>query len=235
MYSLMSIRTIAASSSNRNSASARAVSVLPTPVGPRKINEPIGRFGSLKPARERRIAFATALSASSCPTTRSRRRSSICTSFCISPSSIFETGMPVHFDTIAAMSSSSTSSFSIRDGFRNAASPRCISQPSSCSAVSSRTPPRHLAILQSAPRAADCPCASPPASETAAPPSSSSTRAILPIAPRSFCQRARSPVASSFTSASSRSTCSSRSFEAGILLPLQRCRLNLKRRRPRSI
>src|SRR5262249_55506870 len=46
----MSIRTIACSSSNRNCASARAVSVLPTPVGPRKMNEPIGRFGSLDPA-----------------------------------------------------------------------------------------------------------------------------------------------------------------------------------------
>ena len=33
-YSLMSSRTIARSSSNRNSASARASSVLPTPVGP---------------------------------------------------------------------------------------------------------------------------------------------------------------------------------------------------------
>ena len=46
MYSLMSIRTIACSSSKRNSASARAVSVFPTPVGPRKMNEPIGRLGS---------------------------------------------------------------------------------------------------------------------------------------------------------------------------------------------
>ena len=32
-----------------NSASARASSVLPTPVGPRKTNEPIGRFGSWRP------------------------------------------------------------------------------------------------------------------------------------------------------------------------------------------
>ena len=32
-----------------NSASARASSVLPTPVGPRKTNEPIGRFGILEP------------------------------------------------------------------------------------------------------------------------------------------------------------------------------------------
>ena len=38
----MSMRTIARSSSNRKSASARASSVLPTPVGPRNRNEPIG-------------------------------------------------------------------------------------------------------------------------------------------------------------------------------------------------
>ena len=37
----------------------RATSVLPTPVGPRKMNEPIGRFGFLRPARERRIARVT--------------------------------------------------------------------------------------------------------------------------------------------------------------------------------
>ena len=40
---------MARSSSNMNSASARASSVLPTPVGPRKTNEPIGRFGSWRP------------------------------------------------------------------------------------------------------------------------------------------------------------------------------------------
>src|SRR5207244_170947 len=51
MYSDMSSRTMARSSSNRNSASARAVSVFPTPVGPRKMNEPVGRFGSCRPAR----------------------------------------------------------------------------------------------------------------------------------------------------------------------------------------
>ena len=55
MYSPMSMRTIARSSSNRNSANARASSVLPTPVGPRNMNEPIGRFGSDSPARLRRI------------------------------------------------------------------------------------------------------------------------------------------------------------------------------------
>ena len=49
MYSDMSIRTIASCESNMNSASARASSVLPTPVGPRKRNVPIGRSGSLQP------------------------------------------------------------------------------------------------------------------------------------------------------------------------------------------
>ena len=53
MYSDMSIRTIACSSSNRNSARARASSVLPTPVGPRKRNDPTGRCGSPSPERAR--------------------------------------------------------------------------------------------------------------------------------------------------------------------------------------
>src|SRR3982750_892422 len=40
----------------RNSANARAASDLPTPVGPRNRNEPAGRLGDLRPARERRMA-----------------------------------------------------------------------------------------------------------------------------------------------------------------------------------
>src|SRR5437588_95868 len=60
MYSDMSSRIIAASSSNRNSASALVSSVLPTPVGPRNMNEPIGRCGSCSPARARRTAVETA-------------------------------------------------------------------------------------------------------------------------------------------------------------------------------
>ena len=83
------------SSSNMNSASARASSVLPTPVGPRNRNVPIGRSGSLSPARERRSALATASTASSWPMTRSCSRSSMWMSFCISDSSRRETGMPV--------------------------------------------------------------------------------------------------------------------------------------------
>src|SRR3954468_18620424 len=54
MYSDMSMRTMARSSSKRNSARARASSVLPTPVGPRNRNDPIGRFGSARPAPARR-------------------------------------------------------------------------------------------------------------------------------------------------------------------------------------
>ena len=61
MYSDMSMRMSACSSSNRNSASALVSSVLPTPVGPRNMNEPIGRCGSCRPARARRTAVDTAL------------------------------------------------------------------------------------------------------------------------------------------------------------------------------
>ena len=41
-------------------ASALVSSVLPTPVGPRNMNEPIGRLGSCRPARARRTAVDTA-------------------------------------------------------------------------------------------------------------------------------------------------------------------------------
>src|SRR5918912_1506526 len=53
MYSDMSTWIMASSSPNRNSASVRASSVLPTPEGPRKMNEPVGRLGSLIPAPDR--------------------------------------------------------------------------------------------------------------------------------------------------------------------------------------
>src|SRR2546422_6116600 len=83
----------------------------PTPVGPRKMNEPVGRCGSWSPARARRTAFATAASASFCPMTRLPSSSSSLTSRSFSDSSILVTGIPVHLDTISAMSSASTSSF----------------------------------------------------------------------------------------------------------------------------
>ncbi|MCY1174508.1 hypothetical protein D9M73_147140 [compost metagenome] len=108
MNSDMSIRTIASSVSKRNSANALHSSVLPTPVGPRNMNEPLGRFGSDKPARERRTALETATTASSWPITRWCNRLSIFISFSRSPSSIFDTGIPVHFETTSAISSSVT-------------------------------------------------------------------------------------------------------------------------------
>src|ERR1700749_3305714 len=98
MNSLMSMRTIAVSSSNRNAASALVSSVLPTPVGPRNRNEPIGRFGSCKPARERRTALEIARTASFWPTTRFSSDVSMCSSFSRSPSSILSTGIPVQRD-----------------------------------------------------------------------------------------------------------------------------------------
>ncbi|MCY1187506.1 hypothetical protein D9M73_284960 [compost metagenome] len=104
----MSIRTMASSVSNRNSASALHSSVLPTPVGPRKRNEPLGRFGSARPARERRTALETATTASFWPMTRRCRSSSMRSSFSRSPSSIFATGIPVHLETTSAISSSVT-------------------------------------------------------------------------------------------------------------------------------
>ncbi|MNS68099.1 hypothetical protein D3C72_1013670 [compost metagenome] len=64
------MRTMASWVSNRNSASALHSSVLPTPVGPRNRKEPMGRFGSDSPARERRMALETASTASSWPITR---------------------------------------------------------------------------------------------------------------------------------------------------------------------
>src|SRR5580698_7743160 len=97
-----------------------------------KYKLPIGRLGSLNPARERRIALATRSKAASWPTTRWRRRSSMLTSFLTSPSSIFEIGIPVHLATMRATSSSSTSSFSMR--CLPALSICLLSLASSCSA-----------------------------------------------------------------------------------------------------
>ena len=106
MYSLMSTRTSASSESKSTQASAFASSVFPTPVGPRKIKEPIGLLSSLNPLLALLIALAMAVTASSWSTTLSWSFSSRWTSFSLSCSSIFETGMPVHSDTISAISSS---------------------------------------------------------------------------------------------------------------------------------
>ena len=91
-----------------NSASALESSVLPTPEGPRNRNDPIGRCGSFRPDRARRIVLLIALIASSCDTTR------LCSSFSSSSSrwaSSFSrrvSGTPVILLTTSAMTSSST-------------------------------------------------------------------------------------------------------------------------------
>jgi len=69
MYSDISTLIIASSFPNRLSASAFESSVLPTPVGPKNRNEPIGLLGSFSPTLPLRIAFATAVTASSWPIT----------------------------------------------------------------------------------------------------------------------------------------------------------------------
>ena len=111
MYSDISILIIFFSVSKSASESAFASSVLPTPVGPIKINEPIGLFSSLRPARALSIASETATTASSWPITLLWRISGSFRSFSLSLSTSFDTGIPVHCDTTSAISSTSTSSF----------------------------------------------------------------------------------------------------------------------------
>ena len=86
----------------------RAVSVLPTPEVPTSRKTPIGRRGSVRPARLVRMACAMASRAWLWPTTRrsiaSRRLSTVrISSVCIRPA-----GMPVHASTIAAIAWPST-------------------------------------------------------------------------------------------------------------------------------
>ena len=126
-------RIMARSSSKRSAASVRASSVLPTPVGPRKMKLAIGRFGSLSPARARSTASATAETASPWPTTRSCSRPPRASSFSFSLWTSLDTGMWVQRLMIAAMSSSSTSSLSSRDSPDSliffSASAICFSMP----------------------------------------------------------------------------------------------------------
>lgn len=56
MYSDISKRRRKLCEPNSSSASARQSSVLPTPLGPEKMNEPIGRRGSDIPSLPRLIA-----------------------------------------------------------------------------------------------------------------------------------------------------------------------------------
>ena len=70
------------------------------------MNEPVGRRGSLSPARLRRMALLTARTAASWPMSRLCSSSSMRRSFLLSASVSLTTGMPVHMLTISAISSS---------------------------------------------------------------------------------------------------------------------------------
>ena len=111
------MRTTLFSLSNRLSASVFASSVFPTPVGPRKRKEPIGRLGSLIPARARMMASATESTASSCPITRSCKMLCRRRIFSRSPSINLVTGTPVQRATISAISSAVTSSLRMESSF----------------------------------------------------------------------------------------------------------------------
>ena len=92
---------------NSSSESTFTSSVLPTPVGPTKINE-AGRFFAESRIRLRRTAAATAFTASSCPMIRFLRRLSRSATFCSSLSFTLLAGTPLHSSMTFARWSSVT-------------------------------------------------------------------------------------------------------------------------------
>ena len=107
IYSDISIWIKESSSPNKNSANVLAVSVFPTPEGPRKIKEPEGRFGSLSPDLVLRIALDTAEMASSWPIILLCSSVSISNNLAVSSCVSLWTGIPVHWARTSAISSSS--------------------------------------------------------------------------------------------------------------------------------
>ena len=94
---------MASSLPNISKLSDFASSVLPTPVGPTKMNDG-GLFVLFNPARLRRIALETASTADCCPTTLLCKFSSKFKSFCVSASVIFLTGILVQLSITSAIS-----------------------------------------------------------------------------------------------------------------------------------
>ena len=117
MYSDISTRIKELSVPNMASARALESSVFPTPVGPRNKKEPMGRPGSFRPTRPRRMALDTAVTASSWPTTRSWRMDSRFLRRSDSSSASFLTGILVQPETTSATSFSSTVSFRVSFSF----------------------------------------------------------------------------------------------------------------------
>ena len=75
------------------------------------MNDPIGLPLSLSPATDLSIVSATTFTASSCPLTLSLILSSRCNIFSFLVSVNFDTGIPVHLETMSAISSAVTSCF----------------------------------------------------------------------------------------------------------------------------
>mmetsp|Transcript_57251 Transcript_57251/g.78062 ORF Transcript_57251/g.78062 Transcript_57251/m.78062 type:complete len:267 (-) Transcript_57251:1287-2087(-) len=115
MYSDMSNRMMLSSWSNMFAARALQISVLPTPVGPRKKRDATGLVMSLSPARDLWMASAIARAALSCPITRSLSRPSRDSSFSFSEDTRFVIGIPVQLATTSAISSALTVSLSMKD------------------------------------------------------------------------------------------------------------------------
>mmetsp|Transcript_8087 Transcript_8087/g.22501 ORF Transcript_8087/g.22501 Transcript_8087/m.22501 type:complete len:316 (-) Transcript_8087:1219-2166(-) len=105
MYSLMSRRTMLSSEPKYFSARRLVSSVLPTPVGPAKSMDAIGRFGSFRPHRVRLSERDTALTASSWPMTEPERSSSMFARISASSSVMRCTGMPLHIAATDSISS----------------------------------------------------------------------------------------------------------------------------------
>ena len=93
---------------NITSANTLQSSVFPTPVGPQKINVPIGLFGFLRPTLARLTALVNDFIASSWPTILFFNISSKCNNLSDSFSVNLSTGTLVHIETTFAISSSST-------------------------------------------------------------------------------------------------------------------------------
>ena len=94
--------------SKSRSASVLARWVLPTPVGPRKRNEPMGLSGSFSPALLRWMALTTSSTAFSWPMTLLSRAGRSPWSLDTPDKDILLIGIPVILETVLRMSDSLT-------------------------------------------------------------------------------------------------------------------------------
>ena len=109
MYSDISILNKESASPNTSSANNLAKRVLPTPVGPKNMNEPTGLFLSLIPIRLRLMALTTLDTAISWPITLPIRALSMLSNFLVSCVEILLSGIPVIIETTSEINSTPTS------------------------------------------------------------------------------------------------------------------------------